>query len=345
MDNEKNYKLKRNAALISLFVGIGMFFAKITAYLMTGSSAIFSDAAESVVHVIATSMALYSIIYSSKPADKSHLYGHGKIEYFSAGIEGLLIVIAALTIFYYSGKDILTGYKPSQLDYGTFIVGIAGAVNLFLGFFLIRKGKTTNSITLIADGKHVLTDSFTSIGVVIGLLLVLFTDFYLLDPLIAIAVAINILFTGYQLMRESIGGLMNETDRETLNTIVDELRNMKEDYWIDIHNLKFWKSSDRIFIDMHLSLPYFFTIKQSHLEAEKITNTLNKTFPYCQVNVHMDFCTETICRFCDYKECKVRAEEKSDQFDWVTEKLIGGPLKIIRHKDWDYPTAPEYKNN
>ena len=345
MDTDGNYKLKRNAALISLFVGIGMFFAKMTAYFVTGSSAIFSDAAESVVHVIATSMALYSIIYSSKPPDKSHLYGHGKIEYFSAGIEGLLIVIAAVTIFYSSGKDILTGYRPSKLDIGTLIVGAAGAVNLFLGLYLIRKGKATNSITLIADGKHVLTDSYTSIGVVIGLVLVLVTDFYLLDPIIAIIIAINILVTGYKLMRESIGGLMNETDRETLNTIVSELRNMREDYWIDIHNLKFWQSADRVFIDMHLSLPFFFTIKQSHLEAEKITEHLNKKFPYCQVNVHMDYCTETICKFCDYKECKVRAEEKSHQFEWKTEKLIGGPLKIIRHEDWDYPTAPEYKKD
>ena len=332
---ENNYKLKRNAALLSLFIGIGMFLAKVSAYLITGSSAIFSDAAESVVHVLATSIALYSIIYSNKPPDKSHLYGHGKVEYFSAGIEGLLIIIAALTIFYSSGKDLITGFQPSQLDVGTWIVGFAGVVNLFLGFYLIRKGKETNSLTLIADGKHVLTDSYTSIGVVIGLVLVLITGNYLLDPLIAIVVAINIVVTGYKLIRESIGGLMNETDRETLDTIVDKLSEMKEDYWIDIHNLKFWKSSDRIFVDMHLSLPHFFTIKQSHLEAEKITENLNKSFPSCQVNVHMDFCTVTICRFCNYETCDVRADEKSEQFEWTTEKLIGGPLKIVRHHNWD----------
>ncbi|MDZ7763078.1 MAG: cation diffusion facilitator family transporter [Melioribacteraceae bacterium] len=160
---ETNIKIKKKAAWISLLVGLGMFAAKTTAYLITGSSAIFSDAAESVVHVMATSMALFSIILSSRPPDKSHLYGHGNIEYFSAGIEGLLIVIAALTIIYTSTVDILTGPELQKLGTGTIIIGAAGAVNLFLGFYLIRKGKQTNSLALIADGKHVLTELHTQV--------------------------------------------------------------------------------------------------------------------------------------------------------------------------------------
>ncbi|MDP2037924.1 MAG: cation diffusion facilitator family transporter, partial [Ignavibacteria bacterium] len=234
-DHEKNTLDKKKAAWISLIVGGFMFVSKISAYLLTGSSAIFSDAAESVVHVAATSMALYSIYLSSQPADENHLYGHGNVEYFSAGVEGLLIIIAAITIIYTSGHDLIFGVQTQQLGIGTTIIAVAGVVNLALGLFLVKKGKQTNSLTLVADGKHVLTDSYTSIGVVVGLILVLITGFNLLDPIIAILVALNILYTGYKLIRESIGGLMHETDKETLALIVNKINEVKKDYWIDLH--------------------------------------------------------------------------------------------------------------
>ena len=331
MIENNNTALKKKAALISLFVGFGMFAAKITAYLITGSSAIFSDAAESVVHVIATSMALYSIILSSRPPDKSHLYGHGNIEYFSAGIEGLLIIIAALTIIYTSISDIIIGSKPDQLGIGTLMIGVAGIVNLFLGFYLIRKGKETNSLALVADGKHVLTDSYTSIGVIVGLTLVMITDFYLLDPIFAIGVALNILYTGYKLIRESIGGLMNETDDESLNKLINIFLKMKKNYWIDLHHLRFWKSAEKIFIDFHLTMPYYFNIKKSHLEEEEIVGELNKVFPVAQVRIHADYCYPELCKYCEYEPCEVRQEEKSISFDWTTEKIIGDPIEGKTH--------------
>lgn len=330
MENQ-NTALKKKAAMISMAVGIGMFAAKITAYLLTGSSAIFSDAAESVVHVLATGMALYSIILSSKPADKSHLYGHGNIEYFSAGVEGLLIVLAAMVIIYSSVSDLITGFRPQQLDIGTVIVGIAGAVNLWLGFYLIKKGKQTNSLALVADGKHVLTDSYTSIGVVIGLVLVLFTGLYIIDPLIAIFVAVNILYTGYKLVRESIGGLMNETDEEMLNNIVEILNSIRKKSWIDIHHLRFWKSSDKTFMDFHLILPYYFTIQQSHLEENFVEETFTEKFGETQVRIHMDYCDPSLCKFCEYTDCTVRLEEKSININWDQEKMIGEPIVVSGH--------------
>ena len=330
MHNQNN-SLKKKAAMISMAVGIGMFAAKITAYLLTGSSAIFSDAAESVVHVLATGMALYSIILSAKPADKSHLYGHGNIEYFSAGVEGLLIVIAAMVIIYSSVSDLISGFQPKQLDIGVIIVGLAGVINLWLGIYLINKGKQTNSLALVADGKHVLTDSYTSIGVVIGLLLVLFTGLYIIDPLIAIFVAINILYTGYKLVRESIGGLMNETDEEMLAQIVDTLNSIRKKNWIDIHHLRFWKSSEKIFADFHLILPYYFTIQQSHIEENYIEETFTKVIGDTQVRIHMDYCNTNLCRFCDYTDCAVRLKEKSSEINWNQEKMIGEPIVVSGH--------------
>ena len=320
---------KKRAAWISLSIGVLMFISKMGAYLVTGSSAIFSDAAESVVHVVATGMALYSIYLSSKPADYDHLYGHGNVEYFSAGVEGFLIIVAAVTIIYASAHDLIFGVATKSLDIGAIIIAAAGIVNLALGFFLVKKGKQTNSITLIADGKHVLTDSYTSIGVVVGLVLVLITGFQLLDPIMAIIIALNILYTGYKLMRESIGGLMHETDKETLNLIVNKLGSIKKDYWIDAHHLRFWKSGDRVYIDFHLILPYYFSVKESHLEEEYIEKHLLEILPNSGVRIHMDYCKEAVCKFCSYKDCTKRLEPKSIIFEWDSERLLGYPVYTL----------------
>lgn len=317
---------KKKAAWISLIVGLGMFVSKLGAYLLTGSAAIFSDAAESVVHVAATSVALYSIYLSSKPADEDHLYGHGNVEYFSAGLEGLLIIIAAIAIIYASIKSLIIGATPEKLDIGVIIIAVAGVINLLLGFYLIKKGKATNSLTLTADGKHVLTDSYTSLGVIIGLVLVMLTGYVILDPLIAIAVALNILATGYKLIRESVGGLMNETDKQMLEEISGILTAVRKQYWIDIHHLRFWKSGDKLFVDFHLILPYYFSIKESHIEEEFIEENLNNNFTNTGVRIHMDYCKDEVCKFCDYTDCPSRKERKSIDFVWDSKKLIGNPI-------------------
>ena len=337
MTLEENIKLKKKAAYISLIVGFLMFAGKITAYFLTDSKAIFSDAAESVVHVLATSMALYSIILSSRPPDKSHLYGHGNIEYFSAGIEGLLIILAALVIIYTSIEGLITGLELKSLDSGTAIIAVAGAVNLFLGFYLIRKGKQTNSLALVADGKHVLTDSYTSIGVVIGLILVLLTGFEIIDPIFAIIVAVNILYTGFKLIRESIGGLMNETDLDLLNKLVNKFDVIKKAEWIDLHHLRFWQSAEHLFVDFHLTLPYYYNIQESHEVEQEIEKELNKDFHDVQVRIHFDYCIEELCQYCRFLDCKVRKHNfnKDKAYKWNSEKLIGEPIQKMISIDAD----------
>jgi cation diffusion facilitator family transporter len=191
-------------------------------------------------------------------------------------------------------------------------------------------GKKTNSLTLIADGKHVLTDSYTSIGVIIGVSLVMLTGFQLLDPLFAIAVALNILFTGYKLLRESIGGLMIETDPDLLSRIVTEIDKIKRNYWIDLHELRFWRSGDIIFLDFHLILPYYFTIKQSHTEENEIEEILMKVFPNMQIKIHFDYCIPELCRYCGYSECNVRQEERKVTFVLNEQKMTGRPIYMIK---------------
>jgi len=318
--------IRKRAAIISLVVGFSMFFFKIGAYLITGSAAIFSDAAESVVHVMATSMALYSIILSSRPADDSHPYGHGNVEYFSAGIEGLLIAFAAIFIIYEGVNAIIAGPELKQLGIGAIVITFASVINLLLGNFLIKTGKKTNSLTLVADGKHVLTDSITSFGVIVAVILVIITDIQILDPIIAILIALNILLTGYKLIRESIGGLMNEVKPEMLNQLSNKLVSIKKDYWIDIHELRFWQSGDKVFIDFHLILPYYFNIKQSHEEESFIESELQKDFAQADLKVHLDYCIPQLCSFCNYAKCEVRSAEKSKSFEWNVNKLIGEPI-------------------
>lgn len=325
-NSSNNIDIRKRAGWISLSVGISMFIFKIGAYLLTGSAAIFSDAAESIVHVMATSMALYSIILSARPADELHPYGHGNVEYFSAGIEGFLIVVAAVVIIYESVVAIIAGPELKQLGIGAVIITIASVVNLLLGNYLIKTGKKTNSITLVADGKHVLTDSITSFGVIAAVVLVIITGIQLLDPIIAILVALNILFTGWKLIRESIGGLMNEVNPETLKKLSDKLISIKKNYWIDIHELRFWQSGDKVFIDFHLILPYYFNIKQTHEEENLIEAELQKDFPFADLKIHLDFCIPDLCRFCEYDECTLRSFEKVNHFDWNVEKLKGNPV-------------------
>lgn len=324
--NSTNFNINKRAAIISMAVGLIMFAAKISAYIITGSSAIFSDAAESVVHIFATGMALFSIFLSNKPADESHFYGHGNVEYFSAGIEGFLIIVAAVVIIFESAKDLILGVELQKMDVGLYVITAAGIINMILGLFLIRTGKKTGSLTLVADGKHVLTDSYTSIGVMIGIILVIITGIQIIDPIFAIFVATNILITGYKLIRQSIGGLMNETDISILKNIIDKLLSIRKEYWIDLHQLRFWTSGDRIFIDFHLIVPFYFTVKQSHDEEDFIKTELQKEFPNADLKIHFDYCWDELCKLCQYQACIHRTESFSRKVDWNKEKLIGGTV-------------------
>lgn len=326
-------RIKKRAAIISLVIGLGMFVAKMSAYLITNSAAIFSDALESVVHIAATAMALFSIYLSLEPADESHPYGHGNIEYFSAGLEGLLIIIAAIAIIYNAVVDFIFGITLKELDSGFMIILAAGIVNLFLGLYLIRIGKSTNSLTLAADGKHVLTDSYTSLAVVIGLFFVLLTDYVYLDPIVAIFVALNIIFTGYKLIRESVSGLMHETDTDMLNRIAEKIRLVKKEYWVDVHHLRFWKSGEKVFIDMHLVLPFFFTIKESHEEDYFLDSEIKAISKNAEIKIHLDYCVSELCRYCSYSKCTERSEEKREELNWSTESMTGLPIVKIHEDD------------
>lgn len=262
--DRSDFHIRRRAAALSLVVGVGMLVGKWIAYVTTGSHAILSDALESVVHVMATAFALVSVVLSARPPDPKYPYGYGKITYFSAGFEGGLIALAALAIFYEAAQGLLLNESLRRLDLGFGIILVASVVNLALGLWLIRLGRSTGSLILEADGQHVLADSYTSFGVVVGVALVWLTNLRWLDPLVAILVGLNILRTGYELVRESFVGLMDRADTGLLERIVAALQASRPEGWLDIHYLRAWRSGDRTFVDFHLVVPQDWTVARLH---------------------------------------------------------------------------------
>lgn len=269
---ETEIRALRFAMGLSLVVGFGMLALKIFAYAVTGSVAILSDAAESVVHVVAVSFAAYSLSLSLKPADRSHLYGHDKISFFSAGFEGAMIILAAIYITYVSADKWLHGLKIENLGKGTLLTLAAALINAALGGYLVWVGRKHKSLVLEANGKHVLTDSWTSFGVVAGLGLALLTGWMPLDPLVAMLVASNILWTGGNLLRRSVGGLMDEGDPETEGRVVQVLTQATSQEGIQFHGLRYRNTGSRTWVEVHLLFPQDMTLATAHRLATEVEN-------------------------------------------------------------------------
>jgi len=269
---------KMFAIRLSFAAGVAMLLIKWYAYSITGSTAILSDAIESVVHIIGVAFAVFSLWLSLKPADGSHLYGHEKINYFSAGVEGGLIVLAAAYIIFVSVKRLIFGIELTNLDLGTYFTIGASIINLFLGLYLVWKGKKANSIILIANGKHVLTDSWTSFGVVAGLCLTLLTGWLPFDPIVAIIAAINILWTGGKLIKQSAGGLMDEASSDIGNTLRNVLDLETEKRGLRYHQLRYRESGNSLWVDFHLLFPKGTLLDDAHPTATEIEYLIKNTF-------------------------------------------------------------------
>ena len=297
--------------------------AKFYAFHLTRSSAVFSDALESIINVVASAFALMSIVLAARPPDKNHPYGHGKVEYFSAGFEGALIIIAAIGIFKSGLAHILKPQPLPNLTDGLYILLGTGLINLILGLGLVRTGKKTHSLALTADGKHVLTDVITSAGVLLGLLLVHLTGLYWLDGAIACMVGFSILYTGIILIKESSAGLMDRAEPALLEEISSLLEKHRKDNWVGIHELRAFRSGSIVNVSLHLILPRGFSLSEAHLEAEEIEAVIEGYFEgRATVLVHLDPCADPDCPVCRRYACELRGSEKSDPTPWNVETLI-----------------------
>ena len=323
-----HHKGAKTASSISLMVAVIICFIKFAGYYITGSFAILSDALESIINVLAAVLLAFSVRISKEGADDDHHYGHGKIEYFSAGFEGGLIILAGLVILYQAIPKIFTGHILSGVDEGIILITIAAIANLALGLYLIKAGNKYHSYALIADGKHVLTDVYTSAGVFIGLVLVWFTKIPWLDPAVAVLMAIWILVNGWQILATSFHQLMDKADPVILEKVVEAMNESKSPEMIWPHRLRFRESGEHIILDFHLIMPSYLPVDKAHeveVQFEKrMEKLLNRP---ADLMIHKDPCIPENCKHCDMNECNKRTTAQKDSLKWTPELL----LQDIKH--------------
>lgn len=296
---------KLTAAYVSLVVGVLILLAKFSAYLVTRSTAVFSDALESVVNVVSAIFLLISLYLAKKPADADHPYGHGKAEFLSAGFEGAAIIGAAFLIIYKVVEEMFLKPEIHALGTGSLILGVAALINFLTGLFLIRTGKKNASISLEADGRHLLTDVVTSIGVIVGIILIKITGVLILDSVVAVLVAIYIIFVGGKLFRRSLGGILDRTDekdRETVSAILSssELHGRV----CGFHRLRNRRSGGLAFVDFHLLFPRDMSVVMAHEIATEMEVKIASALGDAGVMAHIEPCKDAYCETCLVTGCK-----------------------------------------
>jgi len=308
-------------------VGFVLMAIKFVAYYMTGSMAILTDALESIVNVVAGFIGLYALYLSAQPADKSHPFGHGKIENVSATIEGSMILIAGGLIIYESIISLLNPGEIRQLDIGLIIVAFAAAVNYAVGRAAIAKGKKSRSPALVASGRHLCSDTYSSIGIIIGLLVVyvaiaLGYDAAWLDSSIAIIFGVIIGYTGLKVIKESIDDSMDRTDEKLLDDISNILNEYRHEDWIDIYKLRLIKYGHGLFVDMHLVLPAQMSLVQTNEEEVQMEEALQTRFGSAiELSITPVPCRGLYCRYCD-RNCFDRDEEFEKHLRWTPDMLM-----------------------
>lgn len=296
---------------------------KFAAWIITHSNTILTDAIESIVNIFAGAFALYSVSYAAKPKDEDHPYGHGKIEFLSVGLEGTLISIAGISIVVKSVYNLYYPHEINSLDIGLYLTLFTGLVNLIMGFYLQKKGKELHSVTLTADGKHIISDAYTSGGLIIGIILIWISGISWMDSVVAILFGLFILYNGYKLMRKSLAGVLDEVDYELVNVIVEVLNKNRKEEWIDIHNFRVIKYGSNLHIDCHITLPWYYSLEQSHSLVTEVENILTKESENnVEVFIHADPCLPVSCSICSLKNCAERKHDFVKRIEWTNEVIL-----------------------
>jgi cation diffusion facilitator family transporter len=323
VEEQAELRTRLRAGIVSLVVGIGLLLAKFLAYLLTGSAAVFSDALESIVNVVAALFAIGGLLFAGRPADRNHPYGHGKIEFFAGAFEGGLITFAAVMILYEAIDSFWRGPELRQLDFGLAIVAGAGIANLLLGLFLVRTGRRHQSLTLIADGQHVISDFWTSAGVVVGLLLVRVTGVQWIDPLAAALVGLHLGSTGLRLVRYAAGGLLDEEDQELLDKLLVAMNDKMAPGIIRVHNLRAIRAGRYTHVDAHLVVPEFWTVRQAHDATDAFEREVIATGAILgEIVFHNDPCRRLFCAQCDIADCPIRTTAFEGRPQMTIEEIV-----------------------
>ncbi len=305
------------------FAGLALFFIKLGAWLMTGSVAILTDALESVVNVITAFIGLYSLRLSAQPRDRNHPYGHGKVEFVSAGFEGALIALAGLTIIVEGVRNLWQPHALQRLDLGMLLVLLSAAVNYGLGVWADARGRRTRSLALQSSGAHLKSDTWSTLGLVAGLLVIRFTGLVWIDSVVAIGFSLYIIYTGYRIVRRALAGIMDETDEQLISEVVGYISAHRRDHWIDLHNLRIIRYGSVLHLDCHLTVPWYFNVHQAHEEVDKLSQLVRQKFgESVELFVHTDGCLDYSCAVCTLPGCTVRQRPFVRRIAWTEDQVM-----------------------
>ncbi len=308
---------QKNIIRVALGTGILLMLVKFAAYLLTNSNAILTDAMESIVNVVASGFAFYSIHLAARPKDQNHPYGHGKVEFFSVFLEGGLIFIAGVLIL---GKAVYSIFFPEpvgNLMEGIGLIAFTGVANFGLGTYMVRQSRVLNSLTLQADGKHLQTDAYSTAGLLVGLSVMYFTGLAWIDIVMSIGLGLYILWSGYRLLRNSIGGLMDESDTKLVREVAAILQAHRKADWIDVHNLRVQRYGHELHIDCHVTLPNYYDLNKVHEEVSAIDRLVNRYLHAdTELFIHADPCIPSCCHYCRMENCPIRSEPRQKDVVW-----------------------------
>lgn len=318
-NQNSNLRLQRTVAIASSFLLIAKFWA----YYLTGSVAVLTDALESIVNVVAGFIGLYSLYVAAKPRDVDHPYGHGKAEFVSAAMEGTMVASAGILIIYSAVKNIIEPVPIHKLDVGIYLIAGTAVVNWLLGYVSLRQGKRADSPALMASGRHLQTDTYSTAAIIAGLVLISVTGFLWIDGAVAIGFGLFIIYTGYKILRVSLAGIMDEADMQLLEKMVDVLEAHRHDNWVDLHNLRVIKYGNVLHMDCHLTVPWYLNVHQAHDEIDELKKIVRANFgESLELFAHSDGCLYVQCPICKKKDCPVRQHPFEGVIDWNLDNAL-----------------------
>jgi len=316
---KQNFRVQLFITILSII----LFSVKMAAYYFTYSLVVLSDALESIVNMVAGCIGLFALYVAAKPKDVNHPYGHGKAEFVSAAIEGTLIIASGLLIIYQTIVSLFYPIQLNSLDKGLWLIAATAIINFIAGTICLQIGKKNNSIALKATGKHLYTDTLSTIVVIAGLLIMLYSKMYWLDKVLAFAISFIILYNGYKIIRTSMAGIMDEADMELLKQIIKVLNENRRENWIDLHNFRVIKYGRLLHIDCHLTIPWYLNIHQAHEEVDLLTNLIKEKFGGgIELFVHTDGCLNFSCSICLKQNCIERKRPFLHKIEWTLENVL-----------------------
>lgn len=299
-----------------------LFGIKIAAWWMTGSVAVLTDALESIVNVMTGFFGLYSLYLSALPKDENHPYGHGKVEFLSAALEGMLIMVAGGIIMYEAVLNLGQPHELKKLDMGIIFISFSALANFLVGAYAIRLGKKLNTLPLISSGKHLQSDTWSTLGIIVGLFLLRFTGLNWIDSAVAILFSIIILYTGVKILRTSLAGIMDESDRKLMAEMVEYLEAHRQPNWVDLHNLRIIKYGSILHLDCHMTVPWYLNVHQAHDEIEALQELIRSKYgEQVELFVHTDGCLDFSCKICGLENCTERKNSFQNTIHWTVENI------------------------